>query len=85
MKLYFKHDAESDLGTGTAYIDVTDSWPSRQIEICGETWRWGDEAHNEWLADQPLDALDLGEADAISAEEFEQAWQEAQRRCPHTS
>ena len=82
MRLYFKHDAESEFGAGIAYIEITDGWPSRQVESYGETWRWGDDTHNEWLADQPLEVLGLDDAHAISAEEFERFWQEAQRRCP---
>lgn len=85
MKRYFKHEAESELGAGTAYMEIADSWPSRQVEVYGEMWRWGDEAHSQYLADQPLDVLGLGDEHSISAEEFEQVWQEALRRCPPSS
>lgn len=81
MKHYFKHEADSDLGAGMAYMEVIDNWPSRQVEVYGETWRWGDEAHKQWLADQPFDVLGLGDEHAIAADEFEQMWQETQRRC----
>lgn len=82
MKRYYKHDAESDLGEGLAYMEITDGWPSRQVEVYGERWRWADEAHNEWLADQPLEVLGLGEEHEIQADEFEHVWQEALKRCP---
>lgn len=82
MKRYFKRIAESDLGAGTAYIEIADGWPSRQVEVYGPTWRWGDETNNEWLADQPFDVLELRDEHSIAEEEFERVWQEAQRRCP---
>ncbi|MDI1447603.1 hypothetical protein [Polyangium sp. 6x1] len=85
MKQYFKHYAESELGEGTAYMEITDGWPSRQIEVYGETWRWGDDAHNKHLADQPFEVLELGEEHEISVEEFERAWLEALKRCPPSS
>lgn len=81
MKKYFKRDAESDLGEGTAYLEVTDGWPSRQVEIYGQSWRWGNAAHPEYLADQPLDALELGEEHAISQDEFERMWTNALELC----
>lgn len=85
MKKYFKREAESDLGAGVAYLEVTDGWPSRQVEVYGDTWRWADEANKEWLADQPFEVLDLGDEHAIATEEFERVWQEATRRCPSPS
>ena len=77
---HFKHDAESDLGVGTAFLEVTDGWPSRQVEVYGETWLWGDEDHPDNLADQPLDVLDLGAEHEIAQGEFEQAWTQALTR-----
>lgn len=85
MKKYFKHWAESDLGEGTAYIEVTDDWPSRQVEVYEDQWRGADEKRNEWLADQPLDELGLEPANEMSAAEFESIWQEALKRCPQLS
>jgi hypothetical protein len=85
MKRYFKREAESDLGEGVAFIEITDGWPSRQVEIYGDTYRWADEAHREWLADQPFDVLELGEEHEIQAEEFEHVWQDAVTRCPARS
>lgn len=81
MKRFYKHEAESDHGSGTVYLEITDEWPSRQVEIYGDTWFWGDEAHNQYLADQPFDVLELREEHAISREEFERIWTEALRRC----
>jgi hypothetical protein len=85
MKQYFARAAESEHGEGTAYLEVTAGWPTRQVEIYGGIWRWADREHNEWLADQPLEVLELTEADAISAVEFERVWDEAQKRCPPRS
>jgi hypothetical protein len=80
MKRYYKHDAESDLGVGTAYLEITDEWPSRQVEIYGDQWRWGDSEHNEHLADQPFDVLELSDEHVIGHEEFEKVWREAKGR-----
>jgi hypothetical protein len=85
MKQYYQRDAESDLGEGVVYLEVTDEWPTRQVEIYGDTWRWADEKHNEWLADQPLHVLGLDTADQIASDKFEQVWREALRRCPPSS
>ena len=85
MKRYFKREAESDLGAGMAYLEITNGWPSRQVEVYGATWRWADEAHPEDLADQPLDVLELDEEQEISSEEFERVWKEALEQCrPHS-
>ncbi|MFT3914783.1 MAG: hypothetical protein QM704_11875 [Anaeromyxobacteraceae bacterium] len=77
MKRYFRRDAESDLGEGTVYLEVTDGLPSRQAEVYGGEWRWGDAGHPAHLADQPLEALGLESEHAITAEEFELAWRQA--------
>jgi hypothetical protein len=83
---YFKREAESELGdTGIAYMEITDRWPSRQVEIYGEVWRWGDRIHTEHLADKPFEDLGLTDEYAISSEEFERVWNEAQLRCPPPS
>jgi hypothetical protein len=74
---HFKREAESDLGVGMVYLEVTDGWPSRQVEVYGATWWWGDETNPEHLADQPLDALELGKEHETSAADFERVWQEA--------
>jgi len=66
-------------------MEITDGWPSRQVDVYAESWRWADEDHNEWLADQPLDVLELGDEHMIHAEEFEKVWQEALKRCPPSS
>ncbi|MBN8469540.1 hypothetical protein JYJ95_23810 [Corallococcus exiguus] len=82
MKQYFQHAAESDLGEGMAYLEIIDGWPSRQVEVYGEVWRWGDAEHPEWLADQPFSELALDDEDAMSSEAFEHLWREALRRGP---
>ncbi len=85
MKQYFKHRAESDLGEGIVYIEMTNGWPSRQVEVYGDEWRGADEKRNEWLADQPLDELGLEPKHEIGASEFESIWREALKRCPQLS
>jgi hypothetical protein len=74
---HFKHDAESELGTGVVYVEIVDDWASRQVEVYGDTWRWADEANPSGLADQSADDLELDDAHAIPAAEFEQAWKQA--------
>jgi len=74
-KRYFKHCAESDVGAvGTAYLEIADGWPSRQVEVYPTMSCWADEQHPDYLADQPLSVLELGEEHEISAAEFELAW-----------
>jgi hypothetical protein len=81
MSEFYKRAAESDLGQGVAYIEVTDGWPTRQVEVYGELWRWGDLGNRRWLADQPIAVLGLSADDAIQREEFELIWAEAKTRC----
>jgi hypothetical protein len=81
-KRYFKHSAESDVGAvGTAYLEIVDGWPARQVEVYPTMSCWADEQHPDYLADQPLPNLDLGEQHEISAAEFEVAWQKATAAC----
>jgi hypothetical protein len=81
MKRYYKREAESELGIGIAFLEVTGRWPSRQVEVYGQTWLVGDETHPENLADQPLENLELGEEHEISSAEFDRMWTEALERC----
>ena len=85
MKKYFKRGAESDLGEGTVYLEVSNGWPSRQVEVYAEEWRGADEQHNEWLAHQPIEELGLESEDEIDASEFEYIWRQALKRCPQLS
>ena len=82
MKRHFKHWSDSDLGEGVCYVEFTGDWPSRQVEIAGDTWRWGDNEHSEWLADQPFSVCGLDDVYKIPEDEFERIWQEAMRRSP---
>ena len=77
---YFKHDAESDHGVGVAFIEITEGWPTRQVEFYGETSIWGDYDHPQNLADQPLEVLELGSEHEITSVEFEEAWRRARER-----
>jgi hypothetical protein len=76
-KRYFRHDAESDHGVGVAFMEITEGWPSRQVEFYGKTAIWGDEQNPEHLADQPFDVLELQPEHEIDAAEFEEAWRRA--------
>lgn len=86
MKRYFKHHAESELGTGIAYFEFEDEWAVRQVEIYGERWFCSTEDyHTEigpGLCDQPLSVVGLRQEDEISRQEFEVIWDESQKRCP---
>lgn len=85
MKRWFKRDAESEYGAGIAYLESSDGWPSRQVEIYGGVWLWGDSDHPRHLGDQPIEVFDFKAEHEISADEFEQVWREAQKRCPPSS
>ena len=84
MKLYFKHEAESDLGEGIVYFEIDDIWVVRQVEIYGDRWFCSNrDYHPEIgpaLCDQPLSELDLRPEHEISPNEFEVVWSEALKR-----
>lgn len=82
MRRYYKHEAESEFGTGAVYIEFSGEWPTRQVEVYGEHWRWGSVEFPEFLADQPLEVLQLNEEHEITQRAFEQIWLEAMRQCP---
>lgn len=82
---YLKREAESDYGVGIAYLEISDGWPSRQIEVYGDTWLWGNKEYPEHLADQPFELLELGDEHEIPSSEFEKVWSEAMTRCPPRS
>ncbi len=85
MIQFYRRAAESDLGDGIAYLEITDGWPTRQVEVYGDKWRWGDTGDSRWLADQPIDVLGLSSEHVIPSDEFELVWAEARRRCPQPS
>ena len=76
---HYKSDAESEFGAGVCYFEIESGWIVRQAENYGEQWRWGDESHPEWLADQPESVLGLDGATPIAASAFEAAWREARK------
>ncbi|MEH1820911.1 MAG: hypothetical protein V7L31_17840 [Nostoc sp.] len=85
MKLYFKHEAESDLGMGIAYIEFDGDWASRQVEIYGDKWFLSNtvyhpETRGMALCDQPLSETCLGTEHEISESEFELVWSEALKK-----
>jgi hypothetical protein len=81
---HFKYDAESELGTGVVYIEISDDWASRQVEVYGDTWRWADEANPTGLPDQSIVDLELDETSAIPAADFDRAWEQALARFGRT-
>ncbi len=83
MRHYYRHDAESERGEeGTVYFEFTDDVPTRQVEVYGDHWRWGDAEHPDHLADQSFPDCALGVEHQIGRETFEELWIEALRRCP---
>lgn len=79
MATHYKRDAESEFGAGVCYVEIEDGRIVRQAENYGERWRWGNDKHPEWLADQPESELGIEEAKPIDASELEAAWQEARK------
>ena len=77
---HFKHDAESELGNGVVYLEITDDWASRQVEVYGETWHWADEVNPTALTEQSIDDLDPDATHAITAADFDDVWAQALER-----
>ena len=81
MERYFKHEAESDLGSGIAYLEFDGEIPTRQVEKYGDRWFCSvNRYHPEigpGLTDRSLSQIDIESQDEISQEEFEEAWNEA--------
>ena len=82
-KRYFKGEFEPE-SADLEYIEFTDGWPSRQIDILGGEWSTSLDAPGSGkgggLADQPLWKLGLPDEWEINAGEFEEAWAEALKR-----
>ena len=81
-KRYFKGPWEPG-SEDLEYIEFTDGWPSRQVDIVDGVWYCSlDEPVDGvgGLADQSLTTLDLPDEWEITAEEFEEVWAEALRR-----
>ncbi len=81
MKRYFKHEAESDLGSGIAYLEFDGEISTRQVEKYGDRWfsslkRYHPEI-GPGLTDRSLSQIDIEPQDEISQAEFEEAWNEA--------
>ena len=80
MNKYFKFTVESDLDTGTQYIEFDeDNWPIRQAECYGDRWfNSSHKCHQDLggigLCDQPLTNPDMEIASIIDAQEFESFW-----------
>ncbi len=82
-KRYFRGPHEPD-SEDLEYIEFTDDWPTRQVDIVGGEWYCSlDEAVpglGGSLADQPLSRLELPDEWEISADESEGVWADALRR-----
>ena len=81
MKRYFKHWAESSLGSGIAYNEFDGELPTRQVEKYGDRWfssikRFHPEI-GPGLIESTLSDSGLESQDEISQAEFEEAWNEA--------
>ena len=79
---HFKMDCDVGLGPGTLYIEFEGEWATRQAECYQGEWFSSNQKdyHSELgisLADQPLSRIGLGCDERISAEEFEEAWNQA--------
>ena len=80
-KRYFKHGAESDLGSGIASIEFDGELPTRQVEKYGDRWFCSIKPYHPeigpGLTDRSFSELDLEPQHEISQEEFEEVWNEA--------
>ncbi len=81
MKRYFKHWAESSLGSGIGYIEFDGELPTRQVEKYGDRWfssikRFHPEL-GPGLIESTLSDSGLEPQDEIAQAEFEEAWNEA--------
>jgi hypothetical protein len=81
VKRYFKHEAESGLGPGIAYLEFDGEIPTRQAEKYGDRWfcsikRFHPEI-GPGLTDRSFSQFEIEPQDEISQEEFEEAWNEA--------
>jgi hypothetical protein len=81
VKRYFKHEAESDLGSGIAFLEFDGELPTRQVEQYGDRWFCSIKRHHPeigpGLTDRSLSELDFEPQHEISQAEFEEAWNEA--------
>ncbi len=77
-KRYFKHWAESSLGSGIAYIEFDGEIPTRQVEKYGDRWFSSiKRSHPEigpGLSDRSLSESDLEPQHEIAQAEFEEVW-----------
>ncbi len=80
-KRYFKHWAESNLGSGIAYIEFDGELPTRQVEKYGDRWFCSiKRSHPEigpGLIESTLSESGLEPQHEISQAEFEEVWNEA--------
>jgi hypothetical protein len=85
MKRYYKHDAESEVGLGVAYLEFDGEWATRQVEIYGDCWFCSMKAYHPEigpaLIDQPFSVLELQPEQEITSEEFEVIWEKALKLC----
>ncbi len=81
MKRYFKHDAETILGSGIAYFEFDGELPTRQVEKYGDRWFSSIKRFHPGLGpglvDRALSEMGFEPQHEISREEFEEAWNEA--------
>jgi RNA recognition motif-containing protein len=86
MNKYFKFTVESDLGTGTQYIEFDENnWAIRQAECHEGQWfnssrkKYHPELGGIALFDQQLTDLGMQRGEQIDAEEFTLAWKLSNR------
>jgi hypothetical protein len=81
VKRYFKHEAESGLGSGIAYFEFDGEIATRQVEKYSDRWfSSSKDYHPELgpgLTDRGFSEMGLGPEYEISQDEFEAAWNEA--------
>ena len=87
MKRYFKREIrpeDSELGAGVVWLEFDGEQPTRQVERYADRWFSSRKEYRPeiggGLVDQPLSELSLRPEHEITADEFEEAWEESGRR-----
>lgn len=85
MNEYYKHEAESEIGEGVAYMEIHRGLVVRQVETYEGRIFWSD-IHGQSdprfsISELPFSDLELDQRHRISKDEFEAIWTMAKAEC----